>query len=84
MRDDLVTVWCLTILHRSGSELYIFKDKAIARQQLFEYVRDCWKEFYPDEIISEDQDEAVEDFFFNNEEVSYILVEEDVLEEPIV
>jgi hypothetical protein len=83
MLDDVVTVHLLTILNRYGTELYVFRERSIARQQLYEYVCDVWDDRFSDIDCPENENDAIEDFFDQNEESSYILVERDVLEEPV-
>ncbi len=80
--DDVLSVWLLTILNRYGTELYIFREEAVARQQLFDYVKDSWPTKYPDDMMPDEPGEAIRWYFDLNERESYILVNQRVLETP--
>jgi len=78
--DTSVSVWLLTVLNSHGTELYVCRDEAVARRQLYEYVAENWPWEWP---MADNPDEAISDFFLDNEKESYILVEEEVLTSPV-
>jgi hypothetical protein len=76
-------VWILTILHRAGTEIYVFSRWDIAREQLFKYIQEEWYEEYPFKDMPLERDEAIDNFFHENERTSFILVQEEVLESTV-
>jgi hypothetical protein len=66
------TVWLLTIMHPNGTEFYVCDSEDLARDQLFDFVDEYWDDEFDNEM-PEDRDDAIYDYFFENEEESYIL-----------
>jgi hypothetical protein len=83
MPDDVVTVWVLKIVTRYGADSYMFRERAVAREQLFRYVEDNWDKSLPRVDMPADRDEAIKQYFEGYEGESYVLAEDEILEEPV-
>jgi hypothetical protein len=83
LMDEVDTFFVLSILSNIGTEVFYFRDRAVARKQLFKYVQENWRDEHPGEAIPDDEDVAISAYFYGNERESYTLVEETLLEEPV-
>lgn len=77
------SVWTLTITHQYGMDQYIFENEKVAREQLFTYVKDNWKDLFPDEELPDSAAAAIAEYFTDNEGESYVLVNMPVLCEAV-
>jgi hypothetical protein len=85
--DECFSVWLLTITQRHGTEFFVFREEAVARHQLYLYVKDNWSASFPcgpTDLSEWDESDAVRYYFECTEKESYILVKEAILEEPVL
>lgn len=72
------SVWVLTVLDPSGTEVYYFAREDVAERQLYEYVKMMWGRVRGG-ACPRQASKAIDDFFGDHEEYTYTLIEQPIL-----
>jgi hypothetical protein len=77
-------IWTLVLELRQGNEVHLFKTERLADKFLYDFVREWWDAEIPDEAMPTSQRDAVDAYFYHQNENGteyYSLSELPVIEE---